>query len=611
MNPSKAALFLASFLAVGAAGISSVVVAQDQAAYSNIIILDQGWTEEDRLKYYFTSQGSAAMSYDIFLNLEMAESGDLFRNDQNMTGYGFIPYPADPKYNPDGLPIGFAKSAVASGPWKGEWVGLGCAACHNGQLQKDGVKINISGGTAVGLNFYAFLEDLNAALAATLADTEKFDRLATRVGGSKDSLRARLVEDAAGINQYITRTALTASVAGPGRMDALGLIHNQVQSRALGIPENWRAPLAPVKPSFVWNVPQSAWAQWTGVLPDPLFRNHGEVLGVFARMDLSSKSEAEGLFQSTVDIKGQILSENLLRRLSPPKWPEEQLGKIDRSKAARGATLFAENCSSCHSTWPHRWSEPRKQGKRFIENAIISGSVIGTDPAPFRSPQFDFLPTVMSGPLREQLPPPYTGDVLVSPATMFRTVIQLKTLMRALEGLNLSPEELMSAHGYGPVEPEPPLSIPVLGGYKANPVEGMWSSPPFLHNGSVPNLYELLVPARERSKTFYVGREFDPVKVGVDTSGASGKFLFDTSRFGNSNLGHSFEEGELGNGVIGRLLTEDERWALVEFVKSVPNESAQISPFGGPDNPVRAWLDKTFYHVRNPGTYDGAPDPAP
>ena len=154
-------------------------------------------------------------------------------------------------------------------------------------------------------------------------------------------------------------------------MDALGLIHNQVQSNRMGVPENWRAALAPVKPSFCWNVPQSAWAQWSGVLKDPILRNLGEVLGVFAKMDLTSKTPADGLFESTVDLKGQLASEDLLRRLAPPKWPEEILGKIDQEKAAKGQQLFAENCATCHSTWPHRWSEPKKEGKRFIENAIV------------------------------------------------------------------------------------------------------------------------------------------------------------------------------------------------------------------------------------------------
>jgi hypothetical protein len=56
------------------------------------------------------------------------------------------------------------------------------------------------------------------------------------------------------------------------------------------------------------------------------------------------------------------------------------------------------------------------------------------------------------------------------------------------------------------------------------------------------------------------------------------------------------------------LLTEEERWALVEHMKSIPDKPAQITPFGGPEDPVRAWKDKTFFNLRNPGTYNGAPE---
>ena len=576
--------------------------------YDNVVHLDQGWSDVDRMQYYFTSQGSAAMSYDIFLNLEVANGETPFRANDNLATYGFAPSPADPTYNPDGLPIGIGKTVVTEGRWQGEWVGLTCAACHNGRLQYKGTTIGIAGGNNNAINFYQFLDGLDAAMAATLADQPKLDRLMERLGAETEADQAaaleRLTQDAASIHVYRTVTAAPPSEVGPGRMDALGLIHNQVTSRQLGVPENWQAPLAPTKPSFVWNIPQSAWAQWSGVLSDPVMRNVGEVLGVFARMDLTSATPEEGLFESTVDVAGQILSENLLRRLAPPQWPEEILGAIDRKKAAQGATLFVENCAGCHSTWPHRWSEPRNENMRFIENAIVPIALVGTDPQQFRSTQFEFLPTVFSGPLKDHLPPPFTGATLISPAVMFRTTIQTQVFSNAMDKLNLSPEDRLSAHGY---VPEEGLTIPALNAYKANPVEGMWSSPPYLHNGSVPNLYELLLPAAERSKTFYVGRDFDPVKVGVDTSGESGTFLFDTSLVGNFNTGHSFEDGPIGNGIIGRALTEDERWALIEFLKSVPNEPRQISPFGGPAEPVSAWQDPTFFHVANPGTYQGAP----
>jgi hypothetical protein len=217
---------------------------------------------------------------------------------------------------------------VNDGRWKGEWVGLGCAACHNGQLEYKGTKIRISGGNANTLDILGFIQGLDDALAATVADPEKFNRLAEKLGkndSGKEGLRRRLQQDAEAIHRYRSRTALTPIVVGPGRMDALGLIHNQVQSNTMGVPENWRAALAPVKPSFCWNVPQSAWAQWSGVLKDPILRNLGEV--VFAKIDLMSKSPEDGLFESTVDLKGQMASEDLLRRLAPPNGPKKFSGR--------------------------------------------------------------------------------------------------------------------------------------------------------------------------------------------------------------------------------------------------------------------------------------------
>jgi hypothetical protein len=69
-----------------------------------------------------------------------------------------------------------------------------------------------------------------------------------------------------------------------------------------------------------------------------------------------------------------------------------------------------------------------------------------------------------------------------------------------------------------------------------------------MHNGSVPNLYEMLIPAAERTKKFYLGGDFDPVKVGLDTTATSWDFLMDTTLLGNSNAGHSFQNGPRGEG---------------------------------------------------------------
>ncbi|MGZ3706532.1 MAG: hypothetical protein ACXWP1_12365, partial [Bdellovibrionota bacterium] len=86
-------------------------------------------------------------------------------------------------------------------------------------------------------------------------------------------------------------------------------------------------------------------------------------------------------------------------------------------------------------------------------------------------------------------------------------------------------------------------------------------SPPFLHNGSVASLYDLMLPPSER-KGFYVGcDEFDPVKAGWSCPASSGKPYFDTSIPGNTPVGHDF--GPKGENA------EVDRWALVEYVKSL------------------------------------------
>ena len=106
--------------------------------------------------------------------------------------------------------------------------------------------------------------------------------------------------------------------------------------------------------------------------------------------------------------------------------------------------------------------------------------------------------------------------------------------------------------------------------YKARPLNGIWAAAPFLHNGSVPSLYLLLSPREERPTRFFTGsKRYDPVHVGYETTEMKGAFAYDTNVIGNSNRGHEFTDGARGNGVIGSKLTVEERWALVEYLKSL------------------------------------------
>lgn len=555
------------------------VAAQD--AKEPVIYLNQAWSQDDRDWYYHFSQGAAVVSYDIFLNLEVAGGQELFRSDTNSERFGLITQPPGSAYNPDGLPVGISKTVISSAQWPGEetgeFAGVTCALCHEAQLNYKGKRVRIEGGAANTLDFQAYIQALNAAMRATLTDAARFDRLAVRIGAgspeAKTKLRERFARQAALTEEYATRSAATPSPWGPARIDALTMINNRLTANLPGIPENTSTPNAPVKPPFLWNAPQGLWTQWAAIVQDPLARNLGETMGVYMPINLRASSSKEGLFAANAAIPELDRVERQLERLAPPSWPEDVFGKIDRDKAKAGKALFVEYCAGCHNAWPYRWTEANKYGKRFILVGLVPQSYVGTDQT-----QAEVIrPFAITGALIDKLPPPLRGKEAV-PMQEFKVALQREILERAVATLNPTPAERLELNGYREL-PQPPVPDRV---YKAAPRDGVWATPPFMHNGSVPTLYDMLVPASERPKKFCIGREYDPIKVGLDTSGASGCFTVDTTLVGNSNAGHSFQAGPRGNGVIGPLLTDDQRWALVEYLKSIPEEPGRVTAFGGP-----------------------------
>jgi hypothetical protein len=110
--------------------------------------------------------------------------------------------------------------------------------------------------------------------------------------------------------------------------------------------------------------------------------------------------------------------------------------------------------------------------------------------------------------------------------------------------------------------------------YKVRPLNGVWATPPYLHNASVPTVEDLLGDPEKRPAKFYLGsREYDPVKLGYKTDPIANGFEFDTSIRGNSNRGHEFrkdfsKDKEI-KGVIGPALSADDRKALIEYLKTL------------------------------------------
>jgi cytochrome c5 len=95
-------------------------------------------------------------------------------------------------------------------------------------------------------------------------------------------------------------------------------------------------------------------------------------------------------------------------------------------------------------------------------------------------------------------------------------------------------------------------------GYKSRPLNGVWATAPYLHNGSVPSLAELLKPEDERIKSFHIGSiEFDTDNVGFKDDPTQP--VYDTKLDGNSNAGHKY----------GTVLSKDKKRDLLEYLKSL------------------------------------------
>ena len=219
-----------------------------------VIYLNQGWSQADREMYYWTSQGSTGFSYDIYLNMEVAGSQELFRSDANSERYGLITEAANPRTNPDALPIGLTKTVIADGRWKGEYIGITCAACHDSQLNYKGKRIRIDGGNGNSFDMMSYIRSIDAAMQETLSDSAKFDRLTARMKASspeaKSALRQRLESEAATIHRY--STAISSRPPTGDRAGSTPSLRSLIGSRptkpnSAELP----TPLAPTKMPFL------------------------------------------------------------------------------------------------------------------------------------------------------------------------------------------------------------------------------------------------------------------------------------------------------------------------------------------------------------------------
>lgn len=246
--------------------VLSFVSQAAETEFSKITYLQQGWTPQERAEYYWTSQGSALLSYDIYLNLELPGSSELFNSARNANKLGLLMDPSNQAINPDNLPVGISKEVIEKGQFTGTYAGLTCAACHTGQIQHQGKQIRIDGGVANRFDINSWIRSLSTSLDETLKDPKKFQKLFARIKAKdpkvdESSLKARLEKDASHVKDLVNYEFLAPFPPGPGRMDALGSIHNVSQAITPRLASNLHPTAAPVKPPFLWYAPHSAWGR--------------------------------------------------------------------------------------------------------------------------------------------------------------------------------------------------------------------------------------------------------------------------------------------------------------------------------------------------------------
>jgi RoxA-like, cytochrome c-like len=571
--------------------------------YANYQVLQPEWSNDRREKFYQTSQGSLVMPYAWYHALESRTGREMFASPEVQVRYGLLP-DNDPEHNPDQLPVGIVKDVVRDEyvPTLGQghkvWASISCAACHTGQILYKGTAMRIDGGQAFW-GFEQWSGDLVDSLLLTSATPSKFERFCGRVYGhgadgrcsksEKETLAAELKRYfnsdliLGGINENINHTYL--SKEGFGRTAALGRGVNG-EFAPLDY-KNVNRNSGPVSFPPLWYTHDFDWVQSPAAIRQPLGRNVTEAWGVSVHVELNDPATR---FASTARIDNMFWVETLLSTLRAPKWPEAILGPIDRQRAERGRRLFEEAvwdkarpaseaeiapdpegliggpnparpttgyCARCHA--PALETQPNRYGRRFLQLPLFRQDVMGTD-------QFDAM-QFRSREVYTGILSPLFGNKEKVGIGVALTVTISAILNKWFNESNVVEPCRTIMEGYR----ENTFRAPP--GYPARPLDGYWATGPFLHNGSVPTLYQLLSPAAERPKTFLMGtREFDPVNVGFEDLPVEGAFVFDTSNPGNSNAGHEFRDAPPNTpGVIGPLLTRDQRLDIIEYMKVLDN----------------------------------------
>lgn len=559
-------------------------------ALAQTVYVDQGadWTPALRDQFYTQDQGSRIMPIAWMRALKHSD-GTPFLADA-LSRYGYLPLPDHGE--PD-LPVGF----TTNGSGDQMAVGMTCAACHTREIDVNGTAYRLDGGPGI-VDFQSFLKDLDDATLALLADDDQFGDFANAVLGTNanesqiNALRGELVVWSNRYHTLISRS-LPDPAWGPARLDAVSMIFNRLAGLDLGeesddyiIAENIAVADAPTRYPFLWNAARQDYTQWPGFSKNGndlfgLSRNLGEVYGVFGEFHPQPQSglifNRDYISNNSANWEGLKELEDWIWDIGAPVWPWE----IDRALAKQGEEIFKlseENggCVSCHgkktgefrSLFHSTWATPILDAgtdtrecqilTRTVKTGVLEGASIPLVEKALgaEAPAFDVLATSVLG-------------AIIQHSTAFLSEDRLAATKDAAspdvhEDFLSEFDDLRDAF---PISGDAVLKSDTAAPgckYESRVLDGIWAAAPYLHNGSVPTLADLLEKPEDRPASFVPGPNYDLDKVGMAVEQSAFDHVIETTGCddldsGNSRCGHDY----------GTDLSDDQKKALLEYLKSI------------------------------------------
>ncbi|MGV1751488.1 di-heme-cytochrome C peroxidase [Agrobacterium sp. CG674] len=582
------------------AGVFSLCLTAPVTA-QQIVYTDQGnnWNANTRNLYYTQDQGSRFIALSWLRALKHPD-GTSFLAD-GLSRYGYLPMDGPSM----GLPVGFP----VTGDDAQQMVGMTCSACHTREIAVSGTRYRIDGGPAL-VDFHGLLVDVNNATQAVVNDKTAYEAFAKEVLGTEyqdANSRAWLETEFRLWTQRfnaIVANGVPHESWGVGRLDAVGMIFNRLTGLDIGPPPsnllvaNIKPADAPVRYPFLWNASIQDYTQWPGFAANGsdllgLARNVGEVYGVFG--EFAPKKEKWSLLGydylsgNSTNFNGLSTLEGLIQKMGPPKYPFP----VDQTLAAKGAAIFNSSgnngCADCHGIKPGKprlfnqtWATPildvgTDSREYNIMNWTAATGVMEGARIPFLNdklgkiePSIDILTVAVSGSILQ-----HYGSMLLDSrkngASLLASAPSATAKNSSIPELQLPErvQELKEAFPRSRGEGRTVMKKTAPDGstnfkYESRVLQGIWATAPYLHNGSVPTLADLLKPAAERPAQFNVGRDYDIEKVGLASaqSGLTSTTVTtgcENRNSGNSRCGHEF----------GTTLPDAEKHALLEYLKTL------------------------------------------